>query len=66
MAKFFTYAFRTRQIEELVELPQSLALGTPRLVISPDGKWLLYAMIDHVGSDIKIWRNSSLAALPRH
>jgi Tol biopolymer transport system component len=55
-AAFFLYSFRNGSIQELGRLPQVLTQGTPSLVVSPNGQWLLYASIDHVRSDIKLRR----------
>jgi Tol biopolymer transport system component len=65
-AKFYRYAFGNRQVTKIGELPQSLSLGTPSLVTSPDGKWLLYATVDHLSSNIKIRRESSNGGTSRH
>ncbi len=37
-------------------IEQSLSLGTPSFAVSPDGKSLLYAAVDHRRSDIKLRR----------
>jgi Tol biopolymer transport system component len=58
-AKFYRHNFGNRQVAEIGEVTQSLALGTPSLAISPDGKWLLYATVDHLSSNIKIRKGSS-------
>lgn len=55
-AIFYLYSFRDGSVRELGRLPQALSQGTPSLAVSPDGKWLLYASIDHVRSDIKLRR----------
>lgn len=55
-AIFCLYSFRNSSIQELGRLPLILAQGTPSLVVSPDGKWLLFSSIDHIRSDIKLRR----------
>ena len=49
------------KLRKLGHVTQSLALGTPSLVVSPDGQTLLYAAIDNSSSEIKLRRG----ALPR-
>ena len=55
-ATFYLYSFHDQTIHELGRLPQTLSQGTPSLVVSPDGHWLLYTAIDLVRSDIKLRR----------
>ncbi|WP_213804068.1 PD40 domain-containing protein [Granulicella sp. dw_53] len=59
-ARLNFYSFRDARITAAGKLAQALSLGTPSLVVSPDGKWLLYACIDSTKSDIKIRRESAL------
>ena len=55
-SKFYSYCFRDLTIKQIGESAQSLSPGTPSLVVSPDGKQLLYAATDYTKSDIKIRR----------
>jgi Tol biopolymer transport system component len=61
-ASVYFYGFSDRAIHPMGELVQSLSPGTPSLVVSPDGKWLLFAATDYTKSDIKIRRE---AAVPK-
>ncbi|WP_446743420.1 LpqB family beta-propeller domain-containing protein [Silvibacterium acidisoli] len=56
---FYFYSFLDRRVHELGELPQTLSLGTPSLVVSHDGKWILYAAIDHTRSIIKLRKETA-------
>jgi Tol biopolymer transport system component len=58
-ADLFAYNFEDKRIRTIGRLPQTLSLGTPSLAISPDGKWILYAVIDHTKSDIRLRRDTS-------
>ena len=51
---FFFYRFSDHTTTRIGGPERALAPGTPSLVVSPDGKWLLYAQLDHVSTDIKI------------
>ena len=53
-ADLFTYDFREGRMMNMGSLAQGLSPGTPSLAVSPDGKWVLYAVIDHTTSDIKL------------
>jgi Tol biopolymer transport system component len=57
-ADLFTFDFTNKRLQNLGRLPQTLSLGTPSLAISPDGKWILYAVIDHTKSDIRLRRDT--------
>jgi len=46
------------KLRKLGHLNQNLALGTPSLVISPDGQTLLYSAIDNSQSEIKLRRGA--------
>jgi Tol biopolymer transport system component len=50
----FAYHLADRRLKNIGRLTQLLSPGTPSLAVSPDGRWLLYAVIDHTKSDIKI------------
>jgi Tol biopolymer transport system component len=63
-ADFFSYRLSDGQVRNMGRLAQSLSLGTPSLAVSPDGQWMLYAVIDHTKSDIKIRKDISLEAHP--
>ncbi|MBT9333128.1 PD40 domain-containing protein [Paracidobacterium acidisoli] len=54
-----SYDPRSRRSVVLGVMPQDLSPGTPSLAASPDGKWIFYAVVTHVRSDI------SLATAPR-
>jgi hypothetical protein len=54
LAGIFFYRFSNRSTTKVGEPEKPFAPGTPSLCVSPDGKWLLYAQLDHVSSDIKI------------
>lgn len=60
-ADLFAYDFEDRRIRNIGRLAQTLSPGTPSLAISPDGKWVLYAVIDHTKSDIKMREDKSLS-----
>jgi Tol biopolymer transport system component len=60
-ARLDFYSFRDGRIMAAGKLTQALSLGTPSLVVSPDGKWLLYACIDSTKSTIKIRHESALS-----
>jgi hypothetical protein len=53
-ASIFFYRFSDRTTRSIGSPEKPFAPGTPSLSVSPDGKWLLYAQLDHVSSDIKI------------
>lgn len=53
-AGIFFYRFSDRTTRSVGSPEKPFAPGTPSLSVSPDGKWLLYAQLDHVSSDIKI------------
>ena len=53
-AGIFFYRFSDRATRKVGSPEKPFAPGTPSLCVSPDGKWLLYAQLDHVSSDIKI------------
>jgi hypothetical protein len=53
-AGIFFYRFSDRTTRSIGSPEKPFAPGTPSLCVSPDGKWLLYAQLDHVSSDIKI------------
>ncbi len=53
-ADVFRYNLADRRVKNVGSLKQLLSRGTPSLAVSPDGRWLLYAVIDHTRSDIKI------------
>lgn len=59
-ADLFAYNFEDQRIRNIGRLPQTLSLGTPSLTLSPDGKWILYAVIDHTKSDIRLREETSL------
>jgi hypothetical protein len=52
-ADFFSHRLSDGHVRNMGRLAQSLSLGTPSLEVSPDGQWMLYAVIDHTKSDIK-------------
>jgi Tol biopolymer transport system component len=52
----FFYRFSDHATIRIGSLDRPFAPGTPSLYVSPDGKWLLFAQLDHVSSDIKIRR----------
>lgn len=58
-ADLFAYDFKNQQVTDIGRLSQTLSLGTPSLAFSPDGKWILYAVVDHTKSDIRLRRNTS-------
>jgi hypothetical protein len=58
-ADLFAYKFEDQRIRNIGRLSQTLSLGTPSLALSPDGKWILYAVIDHTKSDIRLRRDTS-------
>lgn len=60
-ADILAFDLSTDKLKRLGHVSQNLALGTPSLVISPDGQTLLYAAIDNSSSEIKLRRGS----LPR-
>ena len=53
-AGIFFYRFSDHTTRRIGSPEKPFAPGTPSLAVSPDGKWLLYAQLDHVSSDIKI------------
>lgn len=55
---FFFYNFSKHSTTMIGRPERAFAPGTPSLVVSPDGKWILYAQMDHVSSDIKIRRST--------
>lgn len=60
-ADILAFDVNTDKLRKLGHVSQNLALGTPSLVVSPDGQTLLYAAIDNSSSEIKLRRGS----LPR-
>jgi Tol biopolymer transport system component len=60
-SEFFSYDLSTGKIRSMGQVSQPLSLGTPSMVVSPDGKWLLYAVVDHTKSDIKIRKDASFS-----
>lgn len=46
------FDFDTRQIRDLVSIPNTLRLDTPSLDVSPDGRYLLYGQVDSAGADL--------------
>jgi Tol biopolymer transport system component len=50
----FFYRFSDRKLRRVGAPEKAFAPGTPSMAVSPDGKWLIYAQLDHVSSDIKI------------
>jgi Tol biopolymer transport system component len=53
-AGFFYYSLKTRTLREIGRPERPFAPGTPSLYVSPDGKWMLFAQLDHVSSEIKL------------
>ncbi len=53
-ADVFAYHLADHRLRKIGKLAQLLSPGTPSLAVSPDGRWLLYAVVDHTRSDIKI------------
>jgi Tol biopolymer transport system component len=53
-AKLLAYHFDDGRTVSMGRLAQVLSPGTPSLAVSPDGKWILYGVIDHTKSDIKL------------
>lgn len=60
-ADILAFDLSTNKLRKLGHVSQNLALGTPSLVISPDGQTLLYSAIDNSSSEIKLRRGT----LPR-
>jgi Tol biopolymer transport system component len=56
----FAYHLANRQLKNIGQLTQTLSPGTPSLAVSPDGRWLLYAVIDHIKSDIKLRKDEMM------
>jgi Tol biopolymer transport system component len=50
VVRFFD--FRTRRVTDVLTIGKPLALQTPSLSVSPDGRWLMYSEIDDRGSDL--------------
>jgi Tol biopolymer transport system component len=50
----FFYSFASNSSTRLGYTERAFAPGTSSLVVSPDGKWILYAQMDHVSTDIRI------------
>jgi Tol biopolymer transport system component/DNA-binding winged helix-turn-helix (wHTH) protein len=48
--EFFNFA--TRQITRVATVEKEPDRATPSLAVSPDGRWILYAQVDQVDSDI--------------
>jgi Tol biopolymer transport system component len=57
-AAFFFYSFASGTTTRIGYPERAFAPGTPSLMVSPDGKWILYAQMDHVSTDIRIRRPS--------
>lgn len=55
-ADILAFDLSTNKLRKLGHVSQNLALGTPSLVVSPDGRTLLYAAIDNNSSEIKLRR----------
>jgi Tol biopolymer transport system component/DNA-binding winged helix-turn-helix (wHTH) protein len=52
------FSFATGRVErQVATLERAVKRGTPSLMISPDGHWLLYTRIDQSGSDIMLMEN---------
>lgn len=56
-AGIFFYRFSDHTTTRVGAPERAFAPGTPSLTISPDGRWLIYAQLDHVSTDIKISRS---------
>lgn len=50
----FFYRFTSNSSTRIGYPERAFAPGTDSLVVSPDGKWILYAQMDHVSTDIRI------------
>jgi Tol biopolymer transport system component len=50
----FFYSFASNSSTRIGYTERPFAPGTSSLVVSPDGKWILYAQMDHVSTDIRI------------
>jgi Tol biopolymer transport system component len=59
-ADIFAFDLSIDKLKKLGHVSQNLALGTPSLVVSPDGQTLLYAAIDNSSSEIKLRRSNLL------
>jgi Tol biopolymer transport system component len=57
-ADILAFDLSTDKLRKLGHLNQNLALGTPSLVVSPDGQTLLYSAIDNNQSEIKLRRGA--------
>jgi len=55
-ADIMAFDLGTNKLRTLGHVSQILALGTPSLVVSPDGKTLLFTAIDNSSSEIKLRR----------
>ena len=51
------FDFGTGKITQVATLEKPLSRSDPGLAVSPDGLWLLFAQMDHSGSDIMIVEN---------
>lgn len=59
-ADILAFDLSTNKLKKLGHISQNLALGTPSLVVSPDGQTLLYSAIDNSSSEIKLRRGNML------
>jgi len=57
-ADILAFDLGTNKLRKLGHVDQTLALGTPSLVVSPDGQTLLYSAIDNDSSEIKLRRGN--------
>jgi Tol biopolymer transport system component/DNA-binding winged helix-turn-helix (wHTH) protein len=51
------YRFATRQVTRVFVPEKDPAYGSPGLAVSPDGRWILYVQMDHLGSDLMLVEN---------
>jgi Tol biopolymer transport system component len=51
------YSFATRRVRQIAAMEKEAYKWSPGFAISPDGRWILYASMDHSGSDIMLVEN---------
>jgi Tol biopolymer transport system component len=48
------YRYKSEQLTNLGTTPRELVDASPNITVSPDGRWMIVAQVDHLSSDIKI------------
>jgi Tol biopolymer transport system component len=55
LIEFFSFA--TGRVTPVATLQRGFDVGSSGLAVSPDGRWLIWSQVDHVGNDIMVMEN---------